>query len=110
MQYWVENKLITPGLMKKENMFLYERNEQVALDLQAGRIDIAVMDMEPGKQFMSDPAFGFKQLWRGVMETEGQSIAIKQGETALKTELDKHLTDLLKVGFISKLLTQYGVQ
>jgi polar amino acid transport system substrate-binding protein len=110
MQYWVENKLITPGLMKKENMFLYERNEQVALDLQAGRIDIAVMDMEPGKQFMSDPAFGFKQLWRGVMETEGQSIAIKQGETALKAELDKHLTDLLKEGFISKLLTQYGVQ
>jgi polar amino acid transport system substrate-binding protein len=110
MQYWVEKNLITPGLMKKENLLLYERNEQVALDLQAGRIDIAIMDVEPGKVFMTDPAFGFKQLWRGVMETEGQSIAIKLGETALKAELDKNLTAMLKEGFISKLLTQYGVQ
>ena len=110
MQYWVENNLITPGLMKKENMSLYERNEQVALDLQAGRIDIAVMDMEPGKQFMDDPAFGFKELWRGEMETEGQSIAIMQGETALKAELDKNITDMLNEGFIDKLLTQYGVK
>jgi len=110
MQYWVENNLITPGLMVKENMSLYERNEQVALDLQAGRIDIGVMDVEPGKQFMADPAFGFKELWRGVMESEGQSIAIMKGETALKAELDKHLTDLLKEGFIDKLLAKYGVE
>jgi polar amino acid transport system substrate-binding protein len=47
MQYWVENNLITPGLMDKANMSLYERNEQVALDLQAGRIEIGVMDVEP---------------------------------------------------------------
>lgn len=110
MQYWVENNLITPGLMKKENMSLYERNEQVALDLQAGRIELGIMDLEPGKQFMSDPAFGFVEVWRGVMESEGQSIAIMQGEAALKTELDKHITDMLNEGFIDKLLTQYGVE
>ncbi|MDO9545652.1 MAG: ABC transporter substrate-binding protein [Pelolinea sp.] len=110
MQYWVENNLIDPGLMAKENMSLYERNEQVALDLQAGRIDIAVMDLEPGKQFMSDPAFGFMELWRGVMETEGQSIAIMQGEAALKAELDKHITDMLNEGFMDALFTEYGVE
>jgi polar amino acid transport system substrate-binding protein len=110
MQYWVENNLITPGLMDKENMSLYERNEQVALDLQAGRIELGIMDVEPGKQYMSDPAFGFEEVWRGVMESEGQSIAIMKGETALKTELDKHVTDLLNEGFIDKLLTQYGVE
>jgi polar amino acid transport system substrate-binding protein len=110
MQYWVENNLIDPGLMGTENMALYERNEQVALDLQAGRIDIAIMDVEPGKQFMADPAFGFEELWRGVMETEGQSIAIMQGEDALKTELDKHITDLLGEGFMDALFVEYGVE
>ena len=90
-------------------MALYERNEQVALDLQAGRIDIAVMDVEPGKQFMADPAFGFEELWRGVMETEGQSIAIMQGEDGLKAELDKHITDMLNEGFMDKLFVEYGV-
>jgi polar amino acid transport system substrate-binding protein len=110
MQYWIENNLIDPGLMGTENMALYERNEQVALDLQAGRIDIALMDLEPGKQFMADPAFGFKEIWRGVMETEGQSIAIMQGEDALKAELDKHITDLLNEGFMDALFVEYGVE
>jgi len=110
MQYWVENNLITPGLMKKEDMSLYERNEQVALDLQAGRIELGIMDLEPGKVYMSDPAFGFVEVWRGVMESEGQSIAIKQGEVDLKAALDKHISDMLNEGFIDKLLTQYGVE
>jgi polar amino acid transport system substrate-binding protein len=110
MQYWIEDNLIDPGLMETENMALYERNEQVALDLQAGRIDIALMDLEPGKQFMADPAFGFKEIWRGVMETEGQSIAIMQGEDALKAELDKHITDLLNEGFMDALFVEYGVE
>jgi hypothetical protein len=68
------------------------------------------MDLEPAKQFMADPAFGFKEVWRGVMESEGQSIAIKQGETDLKAELDKHITDMLNEGFIEDLLDKYGVE
>jgi len=110
MQYWVEDNLIDPGLMDKENMSLYERNDEVALDLQAGRIEIAIMDLEPGKQYMDDPAFGFVELWRGEMETEGQSIAIMQGEDALKAEIDKHLQDLLDEGFVDALLVEYGVE
>ncbi|MEM5775583.1 MAG: ABC transporter substrate-binding protein [Anaerolineaceae bacterium] len=110
MYYWVEKNLINPGLISADNVFLYERNEQVALDLQAGRIDIAIMDLEPGKQFMADPAYGFKEIWRGVMETEGQSIAIMKGEDELKAELDKHIQDLLNEGFITNLLDQYGVE
>ena len=90
--------------MSSDNLFLYERNEQVALDLQAGRIDIAIMDLEPGKQFMADSTYGFKELWRGVMETEGQSIAIMKGETALKAELDKHVQAMLDEGFIANLI------
>lgn len=110
MQYWVEDNLIDPGLMDKENMFLYERNDEVALDLKAGRIDIGIMDLEPGKQYMEDAEFGFKELWRGVMETEGQSIAIMQGEADLKAELDKHVQDLLDEGFIADLLNRFGVE
>lgn len=110
MYYWVEKNLINPGLMSADNVLLYERNEQVALDLQAGRIDIAIMDLEPGKQFMADPAYGFKEVWRGVMETQGQSIAIMKGEDELKAELDKHLQDMLDEGFIANLLAEYGVE
>jgi len=110
MQYWVEDNLITPGLMNEDNLSLYERNEQVSLDLQAGRIDLAIMDLEPGKQYMSDPEFAFVEVWRGPMDPEGQAIAIMQGEDALKAEMNKHLNDMIAEGFIQDLLDQYGVE
>lgn len=110
MYYWVEDNLITPGLMDSENLFLYERNEQVALDLQAGRIDLAIMDLEPGKQFMADADFGFVEVWRGPMDPNGQAIAIMKGEDALVAEINKHIEDLIAEGFIDNLLDQYGVE
>jgi polar amino acid transport system substrate-binding protein len=109
MYYWVDANLIAPGLMASEKLSLYERNEQVALDLQAGRIQLGIMDLEPGKQFMADPAFGFVQVWRGPMDPNGQAIAIMKGESALKAELDKHITDLLSEGFIRATLDGYGI-
>lgn len=110
MYYWVEDNLITPGLMSADNLFLYERNEQVALDLQAGRIDLAFMDMEPGKQFMADPQFGFVEVWRGPMDPNGQAIAMMKGESELKAEIDKALEAMIAEGFIENLLNEYNVE
>jgi len=110
MYYWVDENLIAPGLMDEGSLSLYERNEQVALDLQAGRIQLGIMDLEPGKQFMEDPNFGFVEVWRGPMDPAGQAIAIMQGEDALKAELDKHITDLLNEGFIRDTLDSYGIE
>ena len=110
MFYWLEDNLIEPGLMSSDNVSLYERNEQVALDLQAGRIDLALMDLEPGKQFMADPQFGFVEVWRGPMDPNGQAIAIQKGAVELKAELDKYIQALLEEGFLRALLDQYGVE
>jgi polar amino acid transport system substrate-binding protein len=110
MFYWLEDNLIEPGLMSSDNVSLYERNEQVALDLQAGRIDLALMDLEPGKQYMADSQFGFVQVWRGAMDPNGQAIAIQKGTAELKAELDKHIQALLDEGFLRGLLDMYGVE
>ncbi len=110
MQYWVEDNLIEPGLMDADNLFLYERNEQVALDLDAGRIDVAMMDLEPGKQFMADEQFDFVELLRQPFDPNGQAIAIMKGEDALAVEINKHIQDLIDEGFIQALLDKYGVE
>ncbi len=110
MYYWLEDNLIEPGLMSSDNVSLYERNEQLALDLQAGRIDVALMDLEPGKQYMGDPNFGFVEIWRGPMDPNGQAIPVMKGEDELKAELDKHISDLLNEGFLRSLLDQYGIE
>ena len=110
MQYWVEENLIDPGLMDADNLLLYERNDQVALDLEAGRIDIALMDLEPGKQFMADENFDFVEVWRAPMDPNGQAIAIMKGEDGLAEELNKHIQDLIDEGFIRDLLDDLGIE
>lgn len=110
MQYWVEDNLITPGLMDADNLLLYERNDQVALDLDAGRIEIAIMDLEPGKQFMADENFDFVQVWRAPMDPNGQAIAIMKGEDVLAEELNKHIQDMLDEGFIRGLLDESEIE
>jgi polar amino acid transport system substrate-binding protein len=110
MYYWVDANLIQPGLMDADKLSLYERNEQIALDLQAGRIQLAIMDLEPGKQFMADPNFAFVEVFRAPLDPNGQAIPIMKGETELKAELDKHINDLLNEGFIRATLDSYGIE
>jgi len=110
MYYWVEEFLLEHGLMEDDALSLYERNEQVALDLQAGRIQIGIMDLEPGKQYMDDPEFGFVEVWRGPLDPAGQAIALMQGEAELKAEIDAILKDLLAEGFIRDTLDGYGIE
>jgi polar amino acid transport system substrate-binding protein len=110
MQYWVEENLIEPGLMSQDNLFLYERNEQVALDLDAGRIDVAMMDLEPGKQFLADNQFDFVELLRQPFDPNGQAIALMKGEDALAAEINKHIQDMLNEGFIRSVLDKYGIE
>jgi polar amino acid transport system substrate-binding protein len=110
MYYWLEDNLIEPGLMTSDNVSLYERNEQLALDLQAGRIQVALMDLEPAKQYVADPQFGFVEIWRGPMDPNGQAIAIMKGESALKAELDKYIQELISEGFIRDILDQFGIE
>lgn len=110
MQYWVEDNLIEPGLMSADNLFLYERNEQVALDLDAGRIDVAMMDLEPGKQFLADDTFDFVEVLRQPFDPNGQAIAIMKGQDALAAEINKHLQDMLDEGVIDAILAKYGIE
>ena len=44
------------------------------------------------------------------MDPNGQAIAIMQGETELKAELDKHVADLLSEGFVRSTLDGYGIE
>jgi len=110
MYYWIEDNLITPGLMDADNLSLYERNEQVALDLQAGRIDLAFMDLEPGKQFMADEDFAFVEVWRGPVDPNGQAVAIMKGETELAAAINEQIDALLAEGFVRDLLDKFGVE
>jgi ABC-type amino acid transport substrate-binding protein len=107
---WVQENLITPGLMTTDTLMLYDRIEQVALDLQAGRIEIAILDLAPGQVYIDDPDYDFIEVWSGIMAAEGYAIAIMKGEDELKSEIDSHLQAMIADGFIDGVLADYGVE
>jgi polar amino acid transport system substrate-binding protein len=108
MAYWIEENLIDPGLMDEADVLLYERAEQVFLDLQAGRIDIGISDLEPAKVFLGTES-NAEIVWTGAMDPAGQAIAIMKGESELKAEIDKQINDMLDDGFIQQILDEYDV-
>jgi polar amino acid transport system substrate-binding protein len=109
MAYWIDENLIEPGLMDEANVLLYERADQVFLDLQAGRIDIGISDVEPAKTFLSTEP-NAEIVWTGAMDPAGQAIAIMKGESELKAEIDKQINAMLDDGSIQQILDEYGVE
>lgn len=105
---WIVDNLVKPGLMKDENVFRYERADNAALDLQAGRIDTVLIISDAAQKLAKD--MGLKvALTTTETVSAGQAIALPKG-SALKAEIDQALTDMQKDGTIAKLQQQYGLQ
>lgn len=105
---WIVDNLVKPGLMKDENVFRYERADNAALDLQAGRIDTLLIISDAAQKLAQD--MGLKvALTTKETVSAGQAIALQKG-SALKAEIDKALADMQKDGTIEKLQKQYGIQ
>lgn len=102
---WIVDNLITPGLMPEENLSRYERTDQIALDLKAGRIDVAFLDAGPAKDLQEN--MGVKVIYTDFIAETGQAIALPKGETELKDAMDKIITDLIDEGFIDQLHDKY---
>jgi polar amino acid transport system substrate-binding protein len=47
---WVQENLIKPGLITEDQLFRYERVDQGALDVAAGRLDILLINGDPAKE------------------------------------------------------------
>lgn len=106
---WVLKNLIEPGLMTEDQLFRYERTEQGALDLEAGRIDVLFINADPARELAAKmPAVKVALTTRETVQG-GQSIAIPQGEIGFKAELDRVITQLQDEGFIKDLLTKWEI-
>jgi polar amino acid transport system substrate-binding protein len=105
---WVQNNLIEPGLMTEDQLFRYERTEQGALDLEAGRIDVLFINADPAKDLAEKMQVKISLTTRETV-LGGQSIAIPEGEIGFKAELDRVITQLHEEGYIKNLLAQWEI-
>lgn len=104
---WVVENLVKPGLMKDENVLRYERADNAALDLQAGRVDTVLIISDAAQKLATD--MGLKIALK-TTETvaAGQAIALQKG-SALKADIDKALDAMKADGTIAKLQQQHGI-
>jgi len=103
---WLTSNLIDTGLLKEENLSRYERVDQAALDLQAGRVDVLMLDEVPAKNLVSQYE-GFNIVLSAELSTGPLNIVLPDGDVALKAEIDKQIKALQDSGKIEELAQKY---
>jgi len=103
----IQDDWVTENLENAE-ISRYERAEQAVQDLKSGRVDAVAMDFFAASAFVEQ---GDVQL---ALETnfaeEHMAIAIPQGATELKEQLDKVILELQEEGFVEDLVMKYLVE
>lgn len=83
----------------------YEATGQAIMALTAGKVDAAVLDMEPAKEYVANNE-GIKVLDTALAEEE-YSIALPKDKTALLDEINKALQTLKENGTYDKIYVKY---
>ena len=103
---WVTENLIDTGLMSEDDVFRYERMDQAAQDVKAGRIDILMTDAVPA-QALADELGGLMIAFQAELSTGPVNIITPQGEDELTEEMNRIIAELLAEGYIDELATKF---
>ncbi len=103
---WLTDNLVKAGLLSEENIFRYDRVDQAALDLQAGRIDVLMSDYVPAQALLKQMG-GLKIVYHGVLSSGPVNMVIPDGDKDLAAELNKIIKQLKDEGFIDQLATKH---
>ena len=103
---WITDNLVTPGLLPEDNYFRYERVDQAALDLQAGRIEVLMADYVPAQAVVNQFG-GMTIVYKGVLSTGPLNIVVPEGDTSLQEEFNRVLKELQDEGFVAQLAVKY---
>lgn len=103
----IQDDWVTENLEEAE-VSRYERAEQAVQDLKSGRVDAVAMDFFAATAYLDE---GDVDL---ALETnfaeEHMAIAIPEGASELKAQLDKVVTQLQEEGFVDELVMEYLVE
>jgi len=108
LEEWATTNLVDAGLMEDADLFRYERADNAALDLQAGRIDLVLLDQGPAEALADN--MGLEVIYTGpIIETVETAIALPKGEADLKQALDSTIEELQAEGYIDELILEWLV-
>jgi len=103
---WITEELIGTGLMSEANLSRYERVDQAALDLKAGRIEILLADDVPAIA-LTNQFDDFKIILKDMLYTGPLNIVLPKGSTELQTEVNRIIAELQAEGFVDDLAIKH---
>jgi polar amino acid transport system substrate-binding protein len=107
-EQWVMDNLVATGKMTEDQLFRYERVDQGALDVAAGRVDILFINADPAKELADK--MGLKlALVTSETVVGGQSVALPEGELGFKAELDSIITQLQNEGVVEQMQVTWNI-
>jgi polar amino acid transport system substrate-binding protein len=83
----------------------YERAEQAIMDLKSGRIDVVAMDYYAASSFIAQG--GLEMSLKTEFSGEHMAIAVKEGNTELRDQIDAVVAELQAEGFVEELALKY---
>ena len=106
--YYITDVLVADGVLPEENVFRYDRADQVALDLKNGRIDVMLTDYIPA-QALAAQLGGLEIVFSGLFSSGPMNIVIPEGDAELAQAINDILRELTEEGFVESLAVKYFV-
>ncbi|MBU1697796.1 MAG: ABC transporter substrate-binding protein [Proteobacteria bacterium] len=103
---WIQENLIKTGKLPSENYFSYERVDNAAMDVKAGRVDVLLIIADPATALAEKNGINIALITTETVSA-GQSLAVTKGNTELLNAIDKAIEELKADGTMKKLMDKY---
>jgi len=106
---WMLKNLVDTGKMKKDQAFSYERVDNAALDVIAGRLDVLFIQTDPAVKLIENGKLKIALISTKTV-TAGQCIAVPEGASNLQAEFNKYIDEMKGDGTIAKITEKHGLK
>lgn len=100
----LKDQLISTGLMRPTDLFVYGTTERAVADLQKGLVDLVLLDLRPAQSLARQ---GNLALVGQGLTRERYAIAVPKGAATLRSEINEALTRLRERGVLVDLAQRY---
>lgn len=101
---WVRENLIDVGKLTEDQLFVYSKPEHAVSDLELGRLDLVMMDLQPALTAAKE---GNVSLVGKGFNQQRFAIAVPAGAETLRSNINNALTALQNEGVINQLAMTY---
>lgn len=103
---WIQENLIKTGKLAAENYFSYERVDNAAMDVKAGRVDVLLIVADPATSLAEKNGLKLALITTETVSA-GQSLAVTKGNAELLNAINKAIEELKADGSLKKLMDKY---